>query len=81
MNYGLEDNQISLTLESLGVKHMFLFTRRKKHKLDSHSHECFFLRYSEKFKAYCLMYIHDRKEVISRDVIFNKGKNTIKRAT
>jgi hypothetical protein len=27
------------------------------------------------------MYIHDRKEVISRDVIFNKGKNIIKKAT
>jgi hypothetical protein len=26
------------------------------------------------------MYILDRKIVISRDVFFNKGKNTIKRA-
>jgi hypothetical protein len=44
MDYGLEDNQIDLTSKSLGVKHMFLFTRRKN-KLDSHSHECISLGY------------------------------------
>ncbi len=56
--------------------HVFIH-KEKRHKLDSHFHECIFFGYSEKSKAYCLMYTHDRKIDISRDVIFNKGKNTI----
>jgi hypothetical protein len=72
--YGLwfENNQIHLTLQSLGVKHMFLFTRRKDTNW-IHSHECIFLGYNKESKAYCLMYTHDKKTIISKDVIFNKS--------
>jgi hypothetical protein len=46
----------------LGVKHMFLFTRRKN-KLDLHSHERIFLGYNNlESKAYHLIYTHDRKK-------------------
>jgi len=36
----------------------------------------FYLRvfgYNKKYDVYCLMYIHDRKKIISKDVIFNKS--------
>jgi hypothetical protein len=68
-------------IKVFGCKTHVFIHKEKKHKLDSHSHECIFSGYNEKFKAYRLMYIHDRKIIIFRDVIFNKGKNTIKGAT
>jgi hypothetical protein len=67
-------------LRVFGCKTHVFIHKEKRHKLDSHFHECIFLGYSKKSKAYRLMYTLDRKIVISKDVIFNKGKNTIKRA-
>ena len=38
------------------------------------SQECIFLGYSEMKKAYLLLTLHDRKELYSKDVVFNETK-------
>jgi hypothetical protein len=60
-------------LRVFGCKTHVFIHKEKRQKLDSLSHECIFLEYNKKSKAYCLMYTHDRKTVISKDVIFNKS--------
>jgi hypothetical protein len=69
MNYGLEDNHLRV----FGCKAHVFIHKEKRHKLDSHSHECIFFRYSERSKVYHLMHTHDIKIVIFKDVIFNKS--------
>lgn len=61
-------------MRKFGCACWYSFPRQNLKKLDSRTNPAMFIGYSEKIKAYKLLYLHQKKVMTSRDVIFDEER-------